>query len=120
MSTRSVIAIENATDKTVTFVSLDESLATISNEGKFIFKKAGTCTFKIVTTDGEYEGSFNVTYTGGYILSAQIQEKSLNIVKNYGENLYIYIAIVLNERLFCFPIRNIYELFYAFSILNIF
>lgn len=48
---------ENATDKTVTFKSSDEKVATVSADGKVTAVAAGTATIYVTTKDGEYQNT---------------------------------------------------------------
>lgn len=53
----------NAADKTVTWKSTDESIATIDKKGKVTGVKAGTVKIIGTTTDGEKKGTATVTVT---------------------------------------------------------
>ena len=83
----------DATNKNVRFVSENEQVATISQSGQIEFKQRGDCRFSIITLDGNFSDVFHVTYTGGYILSGEIDVGSLVINTDYQENKLIDIQV---------------------------
>ena len=83
----------DATNQAVEFLSCDESVATISANGDVEFKKAGTCKFVVMTKEGKFADEFSATYTGGYILSAQIAENSLSIKQDFEEGALVNLDI---------------------------
>jgi len=55
------IAPDNATDKSITWTSINETVATVSAEGLVKALKAGSATIKVITADGKFTASCIVT-----------------------------------------------------------
>ena len=106
------VAPEGATNKEVTWVSSDETVASVDTTGKVTAIKAGTTTITVTTTDGEKTATCNVTVTSAIITPTPVNN-TVNTVNNtvttynnvntntnseklgqYGEN-DIYIVAVL-------------------------
>ncbi len=77
------ISPADATNKEVYFESLSPDIASINDLGEIKFNTTGKCQFVVITCDGNYQDSFYVEYTGGYILSANIDEDDLNLQVGY-------------------------------------
>ena len=59
------VAPDDATDKSVTWASDDETIATVDNEGKVTAVAAGTATITVTTVDGAKTATCAVTVTAG-------------------------------------------------------
>ena len=75
------VAPNDATNKTVTWKSSNDDVATVT-DGKVIAVKAGTATITVTTADGGYTASCNVTVTdAAYSLSADPSAIDFGTVK---------------------------------------
>jgi len=57
LSLQATVSPSNASNKNVTWSSLDESVVSVDNEGKLTANSLGSTTVKVVTEDGNYEAS---------------------------------------------------------------
>lgn len=76
---------ENASNKNVVFESKTPDIAEIVGDN-VVFKTAGRATFAVKTEDGNFEASWSVNYTGGYVLSAYIKEEYKNISTSFAQD----------------------------------
>lgn len=70
---------ENANNQNVTFVSENPEIAEVVGNDKIVFKKRGSALFTVHTEDGDKTDSFVVNYTGGFFLSASINDEFKNV-----------------------------------------
>lgn len=73
---------DNANNKNVTFISSNSEVAEVVGE-KIIFKTKGEVSFTVKTDDGNKTDTFVVNYTGGYFLSALIDDDYKDISVEY-------------------------------------
>lgn len=90
----------NATNQKVFYKSSNEQIAEISQEGIISFKEIGSCVFTATTEDGGFSVEFTANYTGGYIISAEIDSDYKNLELNYED-------FALNNN-FKIPVKNLY------------
>lgn len=76
---------ENASNKNVVFESITPDIAEIVGN-KVVFKAAGRAILAVKTEDGNFEASWSVNYTGGYVLSAHIKEEYKNISTSFAQD----------------------------------
>ena len=74
------IAPSTATDKTVTFASSDEAIATVDNTGKVTAVKAGSADITVTTKDGSKTAKCTVT------VSAPVPDEPENVGVEEGED----------------------------------
>ncbi|MBN2880095.1 MAG: Ig-like domain-containing protein [Clostridia bacterium] len=74
----------NATNKTVTYTTSDETVATVDSTGLVTAVSLGTATITVTTEDGGYEDTCTVT-SGYYVESVDLlpEEVQINIGDNY-------------------------------------
>lgn len=97
----------NATNKKIIYTSESEEIAAISQLGEITFKKAGECIFTATSEDGGFTVDFKATYTGGYILSAEIDpsfDRTINMNYEYGKTISIPVNIYPADA----DVQNIY------------
>lgn len=82
---------ENASNKDVRFISGNEAVAIIDENGMISFKQAGTVNFTIETIDGGFCGVCEITSTNGYILYGNLLTSNLNV--NYELNREIPVEV---------------------------
>jgi len=77
------IAPENATDKTVSWVSSDEEIAKVDSEGKVSAIAPGTADITVTTTDGEKKAVFALTVVAKVVPveSIAIDKETLELVE---------------------------------------
>lgn len=73
---------DNANNKNVTFISSNNAVAEVVGE-KIVFKTKGEVSFTVKTDDGNKTDTFVVNYTGGYFLSASIDDDCKDISVEY-------------------------------------
>ena len=77
------VAPENATDKTVTWKSSDEAVATVAEDGTVTAVAPGTATLTVTTTDGEKTATCAVTVAAKVypVESVSVDKETLEIVE---------------------------------------
>ena len=90
------ISPENATDKTVTWTSSNESVATVNSEGKVTAVSKGSATIRATANDGSGKyASCSITVNRIYVSSIVIDKQSLNLLE--GEYYTLSLTITPNN-----------------------
>lgn len=70
---------QNASNKNLIYSVKDlNSIATITPQGEINFSSSGTATFIAKSVDGDFSVEFTATFTGGYVISAEIQPSQID------------------------------------------
>lgn len=83
------VAPADATDKTYSWSSSDESVATISNDGVVSAIKAGTTTITVTTTDGSKTATCAVTVVNPANLEEAVENKTIRRTLMNGGKLFV-------------------------------
>lgn len=84
----------DATNKKIYFSSNNEDIAKINDDGEIEFLSAGVSVFTATSEDGEFSCEYTVTYTGGYLISAEIKTQFAHPIE-FAENKKIDIEFLL-------------------------
>lgn len=86
------VAPEDATNKSVTWSSSDETLATVTSEGQVSALKAGTVTITVKTADGEKTASCVITITNVDVESVKLNRSHIYIYPGDNNQLTATVA----------------------------
>ncbi len=73
------VAPDEATNKTVTWSSSDETVATVTSEGQVSALKAGTATITVTTADGAKTAECTITVTNVDVESVSLNKETLSL-----------------------------------------
>lgn len=96
ISLRAIVAPVDASNKKVKYTTTDPLTAVVSKTGVVTFLKAGSVVITVITEDGAFTDSINLTYTGGYpsglnniIHIKEGNEEQISWDLDYGSDLII-------------------------------
>lgn len=86
------VAPANATDKSVTWSTLNSAVATVNSSGLVTAVAAGSATIRVTTTDGSFTADCVYTVSAVLVTSVTLNETSLELITGHVNQLLATIA----------------------------
>ena len=84
---------ENATDKGIEWKSSDESVATVSQTGLVTALKEGPAVITVITNDGGFEATCNVTVNKKVILVSEVELNKIELTLDEGKEEKLVVTV---------------------------